>query len=151
SKCTCPSMNPGAMMRPLSSCVSRAAVKRPRGWTLAIIAPTMPMSASRSSSVATSTTRPPVKRRANGLFPRPAGMAASRVDRSMGSFMSASADEVLLGFDVRGFDDRGIFFDLLRQERSELGGAVADKAQARLGQLGAHVGLLQRGDNRLMQ
>src|SRR5881397_2285014 len=115
------------------------------------MASTMPTSASRSSSVATSTTRPPAKRRSNGSFPCAAATARSRVDPSIASCMFGSAESVLFGLDVRGFHDPREFVDLLRQEGGELGRAVANETQAGLGKLGAHPAILQRANDRAMQ
>src|SRR4051812_18063262 len=142
SKCTCPSMKPGATSRPLRSCVSSAFANAPRGCTLAIISPTIPMSASRSSSVATSTIRPPVSSRSNGSLPWAAAIALTRVCRSMASIIVA-----LFRLDVGRLDDGCILLDFLGQEGGKFSRAGAYDAQIDVGQLGFHLRFLHQGRN----
>src|SRR5258708_32170359 len=150
SKCTCPTMKPGATTRPPRSRTSAAVVKLPRGWTLAIIGPTIPISASRSSRVATSTTLPPVSRRSNGVRPWAASMALSRTESSIASFICVSAGRSL-GPDIRRLHHGRELIDLVRQKGAELRRRIADDAQAHLGQLAAHLGVLKGRDGRIVQ
>src|SRR5258707_800666 len=106
----------------------------------------MPMSASRSSSVATSTMRPPVSSRSNGSLPWAAAMARTRVCRSMASVIVS-----LFCFDVGRLDDDGILLDFFRQEGRKFSRAAADDAQVDLRQLGFHLRLLGEGRDLLVE
>src|SRR5258707_5297229 len=105
----------------------------------------MPISASRSSSVATSTIRPPVSSRSNGSLPWAAAIALTRVCRSMASVIAA-----LFRFDVGRLDDGGILFDFLGQEGGKFSRAAADDAQVDLRQLGFHLRFLLEGPDLLV-
>src|SRR5260370_11580860 len=83
SKWTCISIKPGAMKWPSSSWIKVASLRVPGAWTLAIIGPTIPMSAARISPVMTSMSWPPLSRRSKAALPCAAWTARLRVGESI--------------------------------------------------------------------
>src|SRR5262245_55189200 len=104
----------------------------------------MPMSASRTSSVATSSTCPPVSSRSKVSFPCAAEIALSRTARSTGSNMMNPQATRSLALDIGRLHDRGELFDFRRQELCKFRRSAANHAQVDLFEFGARFRFAQR-------